>query len=592
MFHKKRSLPSLQKRILILNLVTAVVLFFACTSILFLLVYNVLSGYVQNDLAFVLRQTLSNMEDKTLLVEDTYLRLCADRELHTILLSDTGIGGMQKETKKILQSQSGLYLERNTSNLSLPFLDMVYLFDRNDQFMSCSYITYNANIQQTWNREYETIYHRFLKTNEESQIIRSRNHINIIRKLYSSNQEYIGTVIFGINENMFIEMASPFSSYPGSFWMIFDDMNDRILASRGNALERTDVEAITLRSGQSAITYRAGYTDYLVCSLSFRMGLGGIVGIPENYFTSLLFGSVKSYLLTMGGAILLFGLIMIIVYARVFRPLSDMAAKIQLVSRGDLNTRLPAYPLWEYNTISIACNAMLDHIEHLINDVYEKKILIMDNEMKYLQAQMDPHFMYNVLNTIALNAKIDGNEEIYRMTTNFMGLTQARLSHGGNPFVSLEQEMQYVKFYLEIQKSRFGDKIQYSIEIPQELYQAKIPKLALEMLVENSVTHGIEPKYGSGHVSVCAEIKDNELLITVKDDGVGFKGIEGTVPLPLQRHNLKPGHNRIAINNTYLLIKHYYGDAYGLHIESYQGKGTTVHMHLPFEVWKEGSNYV
>lgn len=592
MFHRKRKSPSLQHRMILISLTAAITLLLLCSMIIFGLISNVLRGYVKNDLEFVLQQTLTNMDDKTLLVEDTYYRLVSNEDLIDILETNQGLTASKHIATQILQSQAGLYLERNTSNLTKPFLDMVYVFDRFGQYIYCSHEPHTANIQETWDLEYINLYQHYKNTDLERSVQRARNHINVLCPILNRDGLNVGTVIFGIDENAFLEMAAPFNTYPNSFWLICDERNNRILASRGNPLDNEDIQAITPHAGSNSFSYHSGYTDYLVSSRYFRMGIGAIVAIPENYFNSLLIGSVRFYFITMAAVIIVLGIFLMVSFARSLRPLQEMAATMQQVSEGRLETRLPEYPLWEYHSISTACNSMLDHIDHLINDVYEKKLMIMNSEMRFLQSQMDPHFMYNVLNTIAITAKMDGNEEIYQMTSNFMGLTQARLSLGGNPFVSLEQELQYIKFYLGIQQSRFEGKILSDIDVPLDLYQAKIPKLSLEMLVENAVKHGIEPKYGIGHMLLRARRLGNDLQIVIEDDGVGFPGSDGIISLPLPEEAPKAGHNRIAINNTYQLIRHYYGEAYGLQIESHEGSGTRIEIHLPFERWEDGASYV
>lgn len=385
-------------------------------------------------------------------------------------------------------------------------------------------------------------------------------------------------------------MAAQLDQYPGSFWLIFDSLDTRVFASRGNPIEAEDIRSLANGGGREAVSHRAGYTDYLVCTLRFHMGLGGMVAIPENYFSTLLYDSVKYYLLAMAVVITMLGLVLLVVSVRLTRPLMEMADRMQRVTNEHLDTRLPAYRLWEYSTISATFNTMLDNINHLISDGYEKKLLVMDSEMKFLQSQMNPHFMYNVLNTMALKAKIDENEEIYRMASSFAGLTQARLSRGGEERIPLEQEMQYVNFYLELQRSRFEEKLNVFIDIPQELRRARIPKLALEMIVENAVVHGIEPKFGAGTVTISARQKDGEFRVTVEDDGVGFAGCDGPVPLPLPGEDPRPGHNHVSINNVWRLIRHFYGESYGMTIYSRQDAGTQVVIRIPLELGGEESN--
>lgn len=240
--------------------------------------------------------------------------------------------------------------------------------------------------------------------------------------------------------------------------------------------------------------------------------------------------------------------------------------------------------------MSQAFNAMTDTIDHLINDVYEKKLVAMDSELRFLQSQVNPHFMYNVLCSIALMAQMDGNTDIQKMASNFAGLTQARLSSGGDIKIPLAQELQYAKFYIELQQMRFGNKISYQVSVSDEtLLSCLVPKLTLEMLVENAVGHGIEPKEGPGTVRVSVGCSENGALeLVVTDDGVGFAGQNGEIRLPLDLPAVGSRHNRVALNTVYQMLKHLYGPEYGIRITSFENSGTKVTILLP----KEDSQHV
>ena len=190
-----------------------------------------------------------------------------------------------------------------------------------------------------------------------------------------------------------------------------------------------------------------------------------------------------------------------------------------------------------------------------------------------------------ICHSIALMAQMDGNADIQKMASNFAGLTQARLSGGGDVKIPLAQELQYAKFYIELQQMRFGEKISYQVSVSdEELLTCLVPKLIIEMLVENAVGHGIEPKDGSGTVHVSAGYAENGAIeLVVADDGVGFEGQNGEIPLPLDLPVSGNRHNRVALNTVYKIMQHLYGPAYGIHIISYEQIGTTVTIHLPRE---------
>ncbi|MEG2931420.1 MAG: histidine kinase, partial [Ruthenibacterium sp.] len=483
-----------------------------------------------------------------------------------------------------LRQCMNLYSEKNKDQLTRPFVDMVYLFDKSGAFVSTSYIASPRNVQQTWDDEYTRLYHRFVAAGEDVQIIRARNHINVIYTVYNDSMLPQGTILFGINENALQELVQKLADYPDSCWLIFDKHGSRVLASRGNPMNASDIATLAVRSSTTGEVYRAGYKDYLVYTRHLRMGLGCIFAIPENHFVQLLFESVKYYMLALIGVILALGLILLLVSVRLTTPLAQMTQQLQQMADEKFDTKLPRYNTREYDTLSTTFNSMTDTINHLINDVYEEKLLVMDSEIKFLQSQMNPHFMYNVLNTIALKAKIDGNEDVYKMASSFAGLTQARLAHTGDALITLEQELQYVNFYLELQQFRFEEKLQYYITVQDDaLLKATLPKLILQMAVENAVVHGIEPKFGPGHVYVEIARGEDGLVLMVEDDGMGFADADGPIVLPLPQEDARAGHNHIAINNAWQLIRHFYGERYGISIVSRKGVGTLVTISVPLD---------
>lgn len=583
---KTRALPTLRKKIIIISLISAVVLLSLCTTILVGLIFNVLSGYIRNDLIFALQETASNMETQTMLLEDTLQRLRTDETLSAALLQN-GLAPDSPQNHSVqstLELLTDLHAEKNREKFPLPFLDMVYLFDEEGDFASVSYMQNRTSVQETWDSEYKRLYTRFLQSGFKTQIVRARNHINIIYSLYDVENRHMGTVIFGVNENAFASMMQKLDDYPGSFWLLFDERNSRIFASRANPLESADIDALSHNSTDAtqARSYRAGYQDYLTHTKQLRMGMGCVLAIPENHFSMLLFESVKYYLYALAGVILLLVLGLILVSVRFTAPLTQMANNLQRVADERFDTKLPSYKTREFNAISSTFNLMLDTINHLINDVYEKKLLVMDSEIKFLQSQMDPHFMFNVLNTIALKAKMDHNEDIYNMASSLAGLTQGRLACNGDEVISIEKELQNAKFYLDLQKYRFEDRFNYFITVQDPaLLQAKIPKLILQMIVENAVVHGIEPQWEPGNVCIDISRTDQGVCILVEDDGVGFQGCNGTVALPLPARDADANHNHVALNNAYQLISHFYGAPYGISILSRQGAGTRVTIIVP-----------
>lgn len=207
--------------------------------------------------------------------------------------------------------------------------------------------------------------------------------------------------------------------------------------------------------------------------------------------------------------------------------------------------------------------------------------LTAEAQLDALQAQINPHFLFNVLNTIIATSRTNPNRARRLLIYLAEFFRWAMKSKG--TLISLEEEMKFVHNYLILEKARFGRKLQVKSQIPKELMQAVIPRLSVQPLVENAVKHGITPKIGNGTVWIQVELKDDELHIFVRDDGLG-------IAQDRLQEVLKPGvgsGNGVGMANVHERLRGLYGEEYGLRIESVLGQGTTVMMHLPLTSMEE-----
>lgn len=207
--------------------------------------------------------------------------------------------------------------------------------------------------------------------------------------------------------------------------------------------------------------------------------------------------------------------------------------------------------------------------------------LTAEAQLDALQAQINPHFLFNVLNTIIATSRTNPNRARRLLIYLAEFFRWAMKSKG--TLISLEEEMKFVHNYLILEKARFGRKLQVKSQIPKELMQAVIPRLSVQPLVENAVKHGITPKIGNGTVWIQVELKNDELHIFVRDDGLG-------IAQDRLQEVLKPGvgsGNGVGMANVHERLRGLYGEEYGLRIESVLGQGTTVMMHLPLTSMEE-----
>lgn len=204
--------------------------------------------------------------------------------------------------------------------------------------------------------------------------------------------------------------------------------------------------------------------------------------------------------------------------------------------------------------------------------------LAAEAQLNALQAQINPHFFFNVLNTIIATSRTNPNRT-RRLLVHLAEFFRKALKSKGT-LISLTEEMEFVNTYLILEKARFGRKLQVKGEIPEHLHKAALPRLSIQPLVENAVKHGITAKIGNGTVSIKVEERDKELYIFIQDDGVGIQ------PDRLQ-DVLKPGvgsGNGVGMANVHERLIGYYGEEYGLKIQSEPGVGTIVTMHLPLTI--------
>ena len=279
------------------------------------------------------------------------------------------------------------------------------------------------------------------------------------------------------------------------------------------------------------------------------------------------------------------------------RPITRMIESIRAFGRPDLDVRMENASIQEFHEIGIVFNEMADRIKYLITLVYEKQILATQSQVKYLQAQINPHFQFNILAMLGIQAKMAGNEEVYEGLQAFSKLVQGKIFREKEIKIKVSEELEIVRFYLYLQSSRFRDKISYEIVLEDEaINEDLIPRLLIEPLVENAVSHGLEPKRGHGVIKVrlyeSREITQKEeehkeksrkdrLHICVEDDGVGFDA-EKIIAADTDGKGWieKQEHTHTGLENTKRLLQILYGDEHEFKISGGKGKGTKIEIVL------------
>ncbi len=221
-------------------------------------------------------------------------------------------------------------------------------------------------------------------------------------------------------------------------------------------------------------------------------------------------------------------------------------------------------------------NVMITRIKKLMESAIASEEEKRKSEIRALQAQINPHFLYNTLDAIIWMSAAGKNEEVAEMTAALADLFRTSISKGDS-LASLHNEIGNIKSYLTIQKMRYGDKLSYGIHIPQDLLGLMTPKLILQPIVENAIYHGIKLSPTGGTITIGARRTEKLLILTVEDSGVGMTE-EQTARLFEPKENTDRGIGVINVNNR---IRLSFGPEYGLHYYSEPGKGTRVEAWLP-----------
>lgn len=277
------------------------------------------------------------------------------------------------------------------------------------------------------------------------------------------------------------------------------------------------------------------------------------------------------------------GLILFLSYMiplSITHPISELSHVTDQVARGDLSVRANINTGIEAITLSHSLNAMIDEINGLLEQVKTEQIRLRRAEFELLQSQINPHFLYNTLDTIVWLAEVGDQEKVVQMVGNLSDFFRTSLSQGKD-IVTVERELQHVRSYLEIQQVRYQDILTYELNVPETVYSYMIPKITLQPLVENALYHGIKNKRGLGKIVISGRTDGKELILQVKDNGIGIDEERlHKVKASIKNKTAEEG-GIYGLYNVNERIGLHFGEAYGIHIESTFGEGTVVQVTLP-----------
>lgn len=390
-----------------------------------------------------------------------------------------------------------------------------------------------------------------------------------------------GVVMFDIRHDIIEQLINRVSIGEEGFLFVTDGRGV-VYTPASDIVYRIDQESYQQPGVDTDTVSIRGISYFIANQYSAYSGWRVVGVIPESEFSAGITRAGQVMAVCAAVCLILVILVSISVSASVTRPISRLSSLMAQAEEGDFSVRFETVYQDEIGVLGSSFNHMLEHIGDLIHELYVEKQIRLEAQLKILQEQIKPHFLYNTLDTISWMARAQNAMDVVRLVDALTNMFRVGLS-SGRDYITLQEEKNHVTNYLYIQKVRYQDRLQYSIEIPEEYDRFIVPKLILQPLVENAIYHGVKMKRRGGQIRITAQVEDEHLYLRVWDDGAGIspERLE-----EIRTHQSSPREEQKGgFGMSYIAerIELAYGASYGVQIESEEGTFTEVTINLPLQ---------
>jgi len=344
-----------------------------------------------------------------------------------------------------------------------------------------------------------------------------------------------------------------------------------------SGIKREEIDEI-LKVGQGQIEARVSGRD-LVYTLATSSRTGWSV-VAVSYLDELLASArgLGTVVVVVGlGCLLLSVLLAWRVSLRISRPIEALRRSMKAVETGDFEVVIDVEAENEVGELARDCEIAIGKVRDLMHQSFIDHEAKRRQDLLMLQSQINPHFLYNTLDSIIWMVELGRSPDAIRMTSTLAQFFRLGITKGSHE-IALRHELEHVMSYLSIQRMRYGDKLDFVIDIPSEILDTPVLKLLLQPLVENALYHGIKERDGPGTIRVDGKRVGDGVEVRVTDDGVGMTE-EKVATLLIDPEGEFRDH--IGLRNVHERVRLHFGPAYGLSFDSALGQGTTVIIHLP-----------
>lgn len=590
-----RKRHSLKKELTVFILMASLVTLLSVAIAVCYVFFSFFFKNTQEDIEYVLNNTTQQYQSHMQFIEDGAITIRHNSLLESFFQCNEYDS---EEAKKQLVYSMELFAERNRVNQQYPFVTSMYLFNNQDQCVKEHYYAITLNTEKEEEIYYQNMQQWFKLEKNRYACVTDRENLNILFRIYDDNMKEKGIGIAQISYDAIREIFKEVEDYQDYSWIVLSN-KDLMLVSGGDEKQNELMKETSVSwAGNKEIEGRK------VIGSADLSGFGArtVIAVGQSNVLAILRPTL--FIFSAGLVIVLF-FTFCVSYGLSYRfskPVTRMISNIRAFGKQKLDVRMEDSTIQEFHDIGQVFNEMADRIEYLITEVYEKQLLVTKSQVKYLQSQLNPHFQFNILAMLSLKAKMSGNEKLYESLNAFSKLMQGKIFRDKEIKIKVKEELEIVQFYLFLQKERYQGKLMYEINLSDEqIKENLIPRLLIEPLVENAVSHGLEPQKKRGMIKVCLyeesasvestkEEKSNNaeqkksLHIIVEDNGVGmdYEKLNENYEKEIQE-NGKIGHTHTGLKNTQRMLQILYGEEHKLDIESEKGKGTKIEIILPSE---------
>lgn len=590
-----------QIRILVIGVCCTIIAVAVTIGGMYLLTSNA-SNRISKDLISKLVQQINmNIDGRIEQIQSLLINITVDQQVIEILEK-------QNETKTQLPYQEIKALQDKMMQTKLICDDIhgMYIFDSKGT-------AYYSSVSPSLTRDYDIFEEEWYQDLENAKgILLVKTHtperyiiddtpvVSMVQRLENfKTTELMATIVVDIKTDLFDSIMKNLELTSEYTVLILDQDNDLIYSSAGHNIAGTQTAQIYegLCENEQFAAHKKGALQlpsqdgnvFLEFATSPKTNWK-IVCVANIAQISGFSKSVFPMAIALGCFTMTISIVcLILITMRNFTTLNQLKEGMDAVREGNYNLRVESTAQDEIGELCATYNQMVEQLNYLINSVTQlekekqtTQLQLARAELNALQAQINPHFIYNALETISMMAEINDDNETRQMATALGKLI--RISVKGSHIVTVEEELEHVRNYLLIQQIRFDDKFHVTIQVEPQIMNCMIPKLILQPLIENCIHHGLELKEGHGEISIVGKKENDDIVFLISDNGVGISPDDlELIRTELRNFPQEPYNGRkIGLVNVDQRIRLRFPDSnHGLKIESKVGLGTKITVRLP-----------